>query len=475
MEIGEGRSAGRQSDDGKDGSGAHANKRDGARRFDAERVGRILEEVRERELRIARSLPECRGLRADQLEDLFQETVLALLQRPYGDKEHLLRALRMGIKHRALRLHRDERLHDQILVRNVPSFQLMAREQASRSEPEAAVLAREDRLVATEFTAELTEDEKRVFAWLAEGLQYRAIARVLDMPVNEARKAARSCARKSERFELLYQTGRLCGYRARTIKRLKDGRRTSEELAESAFAHLESCARCRNEHHTNAERLRASFRDQAAALLPPVLVGNLGWLTRLGIRVRALQHRLTPDGWLQSLSSPFGQGGGGGVMRERAAALLAGGGAAAKTAIVGVATVAVVAGGAVATHILNPDRHPASRHIPGNTDTRSHVPVAPVIPVDARSALSNPFTSSFAPENRTRRQRRQQKDGRAASTTRSPVATSSGSALARREPGGFAYLGVPRTPPPAATSTTPVPKRTVPGQSEQRTGGPFSP
>ena len=146
------------------------------------------------------------------------------------------------------------------------------------------MLTHEDRLIAREFTTELTLQEQRVFGWLVEGLQYRAVASVLGIPVNEARNIARACDRKRERFQLLYDTGRLCGYRAVTIQALRDGESTSEELAERAFAHLESCIHCRQQHKTNAKRLRRSFREQSAAFLPPVLIGGLGRLTPLGIR-----------------------------------------------------------------------------------------------------------------------------------------------------------------------------------------------
>src|ERR1019366_928692 len=162
----------------------------------------------------------------------------------------------------------------------------------------------------------------------------------------EARNTARSCERKRERFQLLYDTGRLCGYRAQTILALQNGEATSEVLAERAFAHLESCGHCRLEHRTNAKRLRRSFRDQAAALLPPVFIGHLGWLSRLGLRARLLLHRLGID------TVPVGQGG----VRERAVALLAGGGVGAKVAV-GVVTVGVLAGGAVATHVLEQSPH----------------------------------------------------------------------------------------------------------------------
>ena len=284
------------------------------RPFGSERVGQILGEWQGRELRVARGFVECRGLSKEQLEDIYQETTLALYSRPYDSEEHLRNALRDGIKKRALRLHRDEHRHGQIRARSAPGLRLMAETREEQTAPEPAVLAKEDRLIALEFKTELDEDEQRVFAWLVEGLQYRAVASVLNIPVNEARNTARSCERKRERFQLLYDTGRLCGYRAQTILALQNGEATSEVLAERAFAHLESCAHCRLEHRTNAKRLRRSFRDQAAALLPPVFIGHLGWLARLDLRARLLLHRLGID------TAPVGQGG----VRERAVALLRG-------------------------------------------------------------------------------------------------------------------------------------------------------
>ena len=217
----------------------------------------------------ARNFPECRGLSTEQLEDIYQETTEALLRRPYQTEEHLRNALRMGLKHRALNLHRDERRRGQILAQSAPGMYVMAEEREGRNAPELAALVHQDRLIVSEFLTELTEVEQRVFGWLVEGLQYRAIASVEGIELNVARNASRSCERKRERFQLLYDTGRLCGFRSATIQALQSGEATSEELAERAFAHLEGCAHCRAEHKTNARRLRRSFQGEAAALLPP--------------------------------------------------------------------------------------------------------------------------------------------------------------------------------------------------------------
>ncbi|MHB8490913.1 MAG: RNA polymerase sigma factor, partial [Solirubrobacteraceae bacterium] len=267
------------------------------RTFGSERIGQVLGQWQSRELRIARSFVECRGLATEQLEDLYQETAMALLHRPYQNEEHLRNALRTGIKHRALNLRRDQRRHTRILEDHGPGLQLIAQGRASESGPEQITQARQDRLVVSEFLTELDGIEQRVFWLLAEGMGYRAIAAALRIATTEARHACRSCERKRERFQLLYDTGRLCGFRAATIQALQSGEATSEELAERAFAHLDGCSRCRAEHKTNAKRLRRSFQGQAAVLLPfPALAGHLGWIEHLGVRLKTLQYRVAGNG-----------------------------------------------------------------------------------------------------------------------------------------------------------------------------------
>jgi DNA-directed RNA polymerase specialized sigma24 family protein len=424
------------------------------RPFGSERVGQILGEWQGRELRVARGFVECRGLSKEQLEDIYQETTLALYSRPYDSEEHLRNALRDGIKKRALRLHRDEHRHGQIRARSAPGLRLMAETREEQTAPEPAVLAKEDRLIALEFKTELDEDEQRVFAWLVEGLQYRAVASVLNIPVNEARNTARSCERKRERFQLLYDTGRLCGYRAQTILALQNGEATSEVLAERAFAHLESCGHCRLEHRTNAKRLRRSFRDQAAALLPPVFVGHLGWLARLDLRARLLLHRLGID------TVPVGQGG----ARERAVALLAGGGVGAKVAV-GVVTVGVLAGGAVATHVLEQSPSPQRHHV-----ARSAAAAPRAAPATGRLLSAAPAASLSTSVHRSVHTPRRPHHSSSRRVLASTRRTNSTSATRQREPGGFAYLGVPTNTSPPSTSA-----QAASTSAHQSGGGQFSP
>lgn len=422
----------------------------------AQEIGTALGEWQDRELRIVRGFGECRGLNKQQLEDIYQETVLALYQRTYVNEEHLRNALRRGIKQRALRLHRDERRRGRRLARTAPALHAISEADADQAAPEPIVLAHEDRLIAKEFLTELTDLERRVFGWLVEGLRYRAIASALGIPENQARNAVRACDRKRERFQLLYDTGRLCGYRAQTIQALQNGQRTTEDLAERAFAHLESCAHCRREHKTNAQRLRHRFGEQAAALLPPLLTGHLGRVIRLSLRARFQARRL----WI-TLSSAGSDG-----LRERALAVVSGSGTSSKLAA-GILTVGALAGGTVASRAL---KHGAS-HVDRNlaaTSVMATLPIASAWPTVTVPPFESPKTTDTRRGIKTSRHLR----ARRAGAHRGPSDTQLLSRVSeQRKPDSQSYLS-------ASTSTTSAPlesAHTSNSPEEQRGGGPFGP
>jgi DNA-directed RNA polymerase specialized sigma24 family protein len=444
MAVRVGRTAGRQHKRSRDSSATRAAPGTGPG-LTPERVGDLLGKWQKPELRIARGFGECKGLTHPELEDIYQDTVEALLQRRYASEDHLRHALRSGLKHRALRFHRDERRRGEILTENAPLFDVL--EQAAEENPERAALAHMDRLIVREFLAELTDLEKRVFRRVVEGSGYRAIASAENIEANEARNIASSCEKKRERFQMLYDNGRLCGYRATTIRALQARESTPEELATRAFAHLESCASCRKEHRTNAARLRNRFQGQATILLPPMVMEHLGWLVRLDARARTLQHRFTPDGL------PLGPGG----VRERATALLLGTGAAAKLAV-GVATVAVIAGSTIgATTVLN---HKPTHHHQHHAATQAATP-------QPDSAISAPpIAEPPAPRTQTHHQQRAASPAHQRAVRR--AVPRSVSPTVQREPGGFAYLGVPTEP---SSTSPPAAARTASNSS----GGPFSP
>jgi RNA polymerase sigma factor (sigma-70 family) len=389
-----------------------------SRPLDAAHVGELLGRWRARELRLAGGFSEWNGLTREQREDIYQETALALLTRRYESAEHLRNALREGLKQRALRQHRDQRRRGQILDEAADELVPSTASQ-EQSNPDSVLLTREDRLVVAEFLAELDALEQRVFWAIAEGMSYRAISTALGIELNRARNTVRSCERKRERFQLLYDTGRLCGYRALTIRALQDGKATSDHLAQRAFAHLERCAHCRRQHRTNARRLRLHFENQAAALLLP-----LPAITRRAGRIAAVR------------------------------ALLAGGGA--KLAA-GAAGVALLAGGAIGL------THPLWHTRPAEPERRLlQAPASPPPPGLAAGMIG----ASPMPAGRPRR----------ASAAAAPRARKARSEK-QREPEGFGYLGVPGSP-SSASSEAPraagQPSRSA-SATPASTGGAFSP
>lgn len=151
---------------------------------------------------------ECHGLAREQVEDLYQETVLVLLKREFQSEEHLRNALRFGIRLRALHMHRDRRRRGEILSENAASIMRVAENAQRQAWPEAAALRAAELSIVSDFASELDDLERRVFALTAEGMRYRAIATRLGIPPNEARRAYRSYKRKRQRFQLLYDGGR---------------------------------------------------------------------------------------------------------------------------------------------------------------------------------------------------------------------------------------------------------------------------
>jgi RNA polymerase sigma factor (sigma-70 family) len=460
------RSRRRRRDGAAEGAFAAADGSNGVRSFSPGLIGQLLGEWHAREVRVAQGFFECAGLSLEQVEDLYQETAVALMGRPYESEQHLRRGLRRGIKQRALREHRDQRLRLGILAQSVPGLREAAARAGEREGvPEQAVLAREDRLVVAEFLAALSAIERRVFVLLAEeDLSYFAIGSALGIPAGRARTVTRSCERKRERFQVLYEAGRLCGFRAQTIRSLQSGRATGEQLAQAAIVHVEGCARCRAEHRTSAQRLRASFRGQAVALLPgPLLAGRVGWLARAGVRLGGWQQRFSPQG----------TGLGGGLVRERAVAILAGGGMSAKVAA-GVLTVATITAGTIGVgHVLE---RSSPRPVPRATATRMQTTAGPGTDVQSAVRVSGMVLA--------RASTRASVSALAVHEHASGVEHASGasepagasSSVARREPGGFAYLGVPRpAPTPVQTPSSDTSAGEAASAGEQHGGGPFSP
>jgi len=415
-----------------------------------EAVGVLLGSWQRRELRRASRFGECGGLTREDLEDIYQDSALVLLGREFESEEHLRRALHEAVKHRALNTHRDRSRHGRIVEHAYSGQEALEHAAEFEQASDRPVLAEQDQLIVREFLAELTEQEGNVFRLLADGHGWRGAADALGAPRNEIRAAARSCERKRERFALLYTTGRLCGYRAHTIQALTAGETDSAVLARRAHAHLQACARCRIEHGTNGERFRRLFDRDALALLPlPVLVQRLPLFSRIAARANRVAQHLTGP-------------------------VTGGGGASAKLAV-GVASVAIAAGGTIgATQALthHSPRTTARHHHRSTSGPRGAPPAAPVEhqsgaartpAVTAHRTHGPPKGTSSPTATRTTSTTSTTPAFSAAPLTPAPTASSGHSGTS-----GFAYLGVPH----GTVSSVPAVHQT---SNASPRGGAFSP
>jgi DNA-directed RNA polymerase specialized sigma24 family protein len=423
----------------------------------------LLVRWRTSELRLAHTFRECAGAGTAEIEELYDSTALALLSRPYESEEHLRAAIHIGIKMRALRLHRDRTAHRQTLAHAAPVIHATERARAFAQEPEGALIAQEDGIIIGEFLSELTPREREVFVLMADKRSWHTIAMALGIEEKEARTVMRSCERKRELFLTLYGTGRLCGFRSRVIAALLSGQQTGELALAQALTHLSHCRTCQTQHQTTNEQLRAAFEGRALAVLPvPVLLHtHAGLLDRL----RSLLEYRTRVA--ERLAGP-GPGTG---IRERLAEAGTGAGAATKVAL-GLASIAALTGGTLdATHILDRTAPHHTRH--ANHAAAPQPPTAPKGTQVPAALLRQTFRS---PSRAARPARRspypaeadlQFGPGEAIPTKRAaPPPRSS----PQHEPGGFAYLGgVPTANAPRTAST----RRAQ--TAVQHAGGAFSP
>src|SRR5689334_19787965 len=92
----------------------------------------------------------------------------------------------------ALETRRLRVVHQERRTTLVVGDRLEGEHRARDTQPERALLAREDQFIAGEFLADLTHEELPVFRLGAlEGLSWRAIATTLGIDPNEARSSAR--------------------------------------------------------------------------------------------------------------------------------------------------------------------------------------------------------------------------------------------------------------------------------------------
>src|ERR1700679_3397375 len=116
-------------------------------------------QLRNSELRIARTFKECRGIGTAEIEELFDITTTSLLARSFESEDHLYNALRRGIKLRALTVNGDRATHSRILKRATPEMQANHEQDAWREDPERAFAAHQNGILATEFLVQLTKSQ----------------------------------------------------------------------------------------------------------------------------------------------------------------------------------------------------------------------------------------------------------------------------------------------------------------------------
>jgi DNA-directed RNA polymerase specialized sigma24 family protein len=425
---------------------------------------------RTRELALAHTFRECNGAGSAEIEDILDSTITALLVRSYTSEEHLFRALREGVKMRALRTHRDRSERERILTHTAPVIHAHEQDRAWRDDPERALIAREDDLIISEFLADLTKQEREVFVLIADGRSWRAIATALGLPEWDARALTRGCERKRERFLTLYLTGRLCGYRSRTISNILTGALSGSELAlEQALAHLNHCRRCQADHDTTTEELRNAFDHRALALLPaPVLTS-----AHTGILDRAQALLERPVRLLARITHTHTPG-----TRERVTEVIAGTSAATKITA-GVLGVALLAGATIdISRSLGP---PHKTHTPSRAQGPLLTPAGQEGTATTPGVLTGLATGG--PLTHTHSSTQQGYDplpfGPGHIVPYPPKHTARRTVGEQHEPSGFAYLGIlarVATAPHIPSSTPGTTTVSRPAHTPIRSsGGPFTP
>lgn len=430
----------------------------------------LLARWRTRELELAWTFRECHGLSETEVEDILDNTITVLLQRHYTSEEHLFRALRKGVKMRALRLHRDRTERERILTHTAPVIYAHEQDRAWEEDPERALIAREDDLIISEFLADLTKAEREVFVLQADGHSWRAIITILGQPEGHVRALTRTCEQKRERFLTLYLTGRLCGYRSRTISNILTGVLSNGELAlEQALAHLTHCRRCQADHHTTTEELRNTFDRRALALLPaPILISaHTSILDRAQALLQRPIHILTRFTHFPTAGA-----------RERITETVAGTSAATKVAA-GIISVALLAGGTIGI----------SRNLGPSHKTHTHPRAQGTLltPVVQETTATPVALTGPAPSNPPTHTHNNSSSSRYAPPAFGPGHTVPypppkhavhHTAGQQHEPPGFAYLGVPARSTPANNTTSSAPNTTISRPAHaltSRNGGPFTP
>jgi DNA-directed RNA polymerase specialized sigma24 family protein len=300
------------------------------------RRGELIEQLRRHS--------EARGIPDVAREEIVDDAITAVVMSPRGiaNENHLIGAFWLAAAHRCRR-HREGRHLTRLGSQRRIEFEIATRHAPDEANPYDA-LERSDRFArASDLVAELDAIERQVFAVMASrGIGAVSAARVLGIPLGEARSAARSANAKLDRVAVIYAAGRMCEFRASALVADAAGQ-ASEREATLARAHVSACVACRKVYRRLRREMRSREfqRAAAAAFIPvaPVSTTHIGGLGKLAI-------------WIEQRMGFMPRGSG-----ERAGEVLGGAGIA-KAAVAGTAIVA--AGGALTGHIFQAIQHPPS-------------------------------------------------------------------------------------------------------------------
>jgi RNA polymerase sigma factor (sigma-70 family) len=348
--------------------------------FTPDEIAAALERWRPQVLREMREQRLWRGASDAELEDQFQDVALVLCARDFASKEHLRRALWMGLGFRAKDFWKAARR------REVPVAlffdEVIGDDRADAIEDDAAASA--DRRFIDDCLSELDPRERDVYK-LSKGeqLSRRRIAKTLHLSEAEVLRVLYRAQRKIDQVAVLAVAGRLCGRRRPAVASLARGQARGLTL-EQARAHLSHCPSCLLAFR--AQRAALS-RDVASALPLPVLAAQD---SGAGVGAIIEHARAFPGAIKRQVYEWAGRSPGGGADEAVAGA---GGLAIGTKVVVTLCVGAAAGGGAICANQLgvlpqNGETRPGSKPAPKRAESRDR-PVkaaqASAVPADAQA------------------------------------------------------------------------------------------
>jgi hypothetical protein len=323
---------------------------------------------------------EARGVPAQAQEEIIDDAITAVVMSPraIANERHLLGAFWLAVAHRCRR-YREGRHLTRLGSRRRVELDLALEQAPTGMSPVDSLEQRERFARAADLIAELDERERAVFAAMASnGVGAVTAARLLEMPLGEARAAARSAAAKLDRVAAIAAAGRMCEFRAGAIGAQASGT-ASERQARLAKAHLSACVPCTSVYRRLRREMRArEFQRSAVAAFLPLPASAAAHPAGLG---RTLS-------WLEQRLHLLPRGGG-----DRTLEALGGAGVA-KAAVAGTAILA--AGGALGGHVVG-----SLEHAPAHHHARSAHVASSARPRTAAVATPAPTSTAATPSAST--------------------------------------------------------------------------